>query len=334
MNNHMSLPFLLLCLILILSSAESKELCHPEDKKALFQIKNSFNNAYEFASWTPDTDCCTDWYLVKCDQTTNRVNAIYVVNDEEVAGPIPDSIGNLPYLESFSFRNIPKLTGTLPKTLLKLKYLNFIWITKTNLSGPIPSFLGQIPKLEYINLQYNNLSGPIPASISKHRELDYLALDGNYLTGSIPPSFGYFSQNPPFYLKLSRNKLTGPIPTTLRNVPFTELDLSRNQLSGDASIFFGKTKKLARVYLSRNQLSFDLTKVEFSKTLDIIDLSHNMIYGSISPTLAQIPYLQTFNVSYNKLCGKIPTSDRLKRFDQSSCAHNKCLCGAPLPKCK
>ncbi|KAK9671090.1 hypothetical protein RND81_12G006200 [Saponaria officinalis] len=333
MNKLKTLPFLSLSLILLQSSL-SAELCHPNDKKTLFQIKKSFNNAYEFASWTPDTDCCTDWYLVKCDETTNRVTSLTVSDDNEVTGSIPEIVGNLQYLEYISFQNLPKLTGTLPKTLVNLKYLKSLWITKTNLSGQVPPFLGQIPKLNYINLRYNNLSGQIPASLSNLRELGYLALDGNHLTGPIPPSFGLFSKNQDFYLRLSRNKLTGPIPKTLQGIDFTELDLSRNQLSGDASIFFGKTKKSQRVYLSRNQFSFDLTKVEFSKTLNIIDLSHNMIYGSLPPTLAKIPYLQQLDVSYNKLCGKIPTGGELKRFDKSSYVHNKCLCGTPLPKCK
>ncbi|TKY62563.1 Polygalacturonase inhibitor [Spatholobus suberectus] len=45
-------------LLLILLSTVASELCNPEDKKVLLQIKNDLNNPYLLASWDPNTDCC------------------------------------------------------------------------------------------------------------------------------------------------------------------------------------------------------------------------------------------------------------------------------------
>ncbi|XP_074306994.1 polygalacturonase inhibitor 1-like [Silene latifolia] len=333
MKIHQNIFVLSILLLFFISSTFSAERCHPDDKKALFQIKKSFNNAYVFASWTPDSDCC-EWYLVKCDEETNRITDLFVDADNEVAGCIPDAVGDLPYLEFLRFKHLPKLTGPIPKTVVKLKNLKYLWFSHTNITGQIPAYLSKLTKLEYINLSVNKLTGSIPPSLANLPNLQTIFVERNFLTGPIPDSFGRFKNNPDFYLRLAKNQLSGPIPKSIGEVNFTELDISRNTLTGDASVFFGKNKGLQRVDLSRNKFTFDLTKVEFPKSLNILELSHNKIYGNLPKSLTKIPYLQQFNVSYNQLCGQIPKGGELYRFDKYSYVHNKCLCGAPLPPCK
>lgn len=332
MSNHNKISILSISLLL-LSSTISAEKCHPDDKKTLFKIKQAFHNAYLFASWTHDTDCC-EWYLVKCDEVTNRIISLSVRDDDEVAGSIPNTVGDLPYLEYLGFTNLPKLTGSIPQSISKLKNLKSLWISHTNLTGSIPDFVGRLKTLTYINLSVNKLTGPIPPSLSSLHKLGALFLENNQLKGTIPNSFGGFKNNPDFYLKLAKNQLSGPLPKYLGAVHFSVLDLSRNMFTGDASILFGVNKGLQTLDISRNKFSFDLTKVGLPNNLNSLELSHNMIYGSIPPTIAKVSYLQQFNVSYNRLCGKIPTGGDLKRFDKYTYAHNKCLCGSPLPLCK
>ncbi|XP_021724027.1 polygalacturonase inhibitor-like [Chenopodium quinoa] len=330
--NQLSL-FSTILLFLLLASILSAEKCHPDDKKTLFKIKKAFNNADMFASWTHDTDCC-EWYLVSCDETTNRIISLSVNRDDEVAGHIPDTVGDLPYLEQLIFTDLPKLTGPIPQTISKLKNLKFLWLSHNNLTGSIPDFFGRLTKLTYINLSVNKLTGPIPPSVSSLHKLGALFLERNQLKGTIPASFGGFKNNPDFYLKLAKNQLYGPLPKSLGAVNFSVLDLNRNMFTGDASMLFGTNKGLQSIDISRNKFSFDLSKVRFPKELNVIELSHNMIYGSIPPTLAKQEHIQSFNVSYNRLCGKIPSSQELKSVDKYSYAHNKCLCGSPLPPCK
>jgi hypothetical protein len=64
-----------------------------------------------------------------------------------------------------------------------------------------------------------------------------------------------------------------------------------------------------------------------------LDLNHNNITGSIPVEMTALN-LQFLNVSYNRLCGKIPVGGKLQSFDYSSYFHNRCLCGSPLPSCK
>lgn len=329
----MATTMLRLSLLLILLSNAVSELCNPQDKKVLLQIKKDLNNPYLLASWNPDTDCCS-WYTVTCDSKTHRINSLTIfssVPDTNFSAQIPPSVGLLPYLETLEFHKLPKLTGPLQPAIAKLAHLKFLRISWTNLSGPVPSFLASLTNLTFLDLSFNNLTGSIPGSLSQLPNLQALHLDRNHLTGSIPYSFGSFKSNPDLYL--SHNNLTGPIPPSLDNLNLSVLDLSRNRLEGDASALFGPNKTAQQIVdLSRNQLSFDLSKVEFPASLTSLDLNHNKVYGNLPQGLTALN-LQYLNVSYNRLCGQIPVGGKLQSFDVYSYAHNKCLCGSPLPSC-
>nr|AAP92912.1 polygalacturonase-inhibiting protein [Pyrus hybrid cultivar] len=306
------------------------DLCNPDDKKVLLQIKKAFGDPYVLASWKSDTDCC-DWYCVTCDSTTNRINSLTIFAGQ-VSGQIPALVGDLPYLETLEFHKQPNLTGPIQPAIAKLKGLKFLRLSWTNLSGSVPDFLSQLKNLTFLDLSFNNLTGAIPSSLSELPNLDALRLDRNKLTGHIPISFGQFIGNVPD-LCLSHNQLSGNIPTSFAQMDFGSIDLSRNKLEGDASVIFVLNKTTQIVDLSRNLLEFNLSKVEFPTSLTSLDINHNKIYGSIPVEFTQLNF-QFLNVSYNRLCGQIPVGGKLQSFDEYSYFHNRCLCGAPLPSCK
>ncbi|KAL1196880.1 Polygalacturonase inhibitor 2 [Cardamine amara subsp. amara] len=318
---------------LFLTTSLAKHLCHKDDKNTLLKIKKSLNNPYILTSWDPKDDCCSSWYGIECDEATvnHRVTSL-VIQGGEVSGQIPPEVGDLPFLKSLIIRKLSNLTGHIQPNIAKLKNLTFLWLSWTNLTGPVPEFLSQLENLEYINLSFNNLTGSIPSSLASLHKLGYLELSRNKLTGSIPESFGSFSGDIP-YLKLSHNQLSGSIPKSLGNLDFNVIDFSRNKLQGDASMLFGANKTTWSIDLSRNMFKFDISKVILAKTLQRLDLNHNDITGSI-PVQWTNSEFQLFNVSYNRLCGRIPQGGDLQRFDSYSYFHNKCLCGAPLQNCK
>ncbi|CAN8253816.1 unnamed protein product [Cochlearia groenlandica] len=324
-----TIVFSILCFF---TTVLSKDVCNKDDKNTLLKIKNSLNNPYHLASWHPETDCCS-WYCLECgDATVNyRVIALTIFS-AQLNGQIPHEVGDLPYLQKIVFRKITNLTGPIPQTITKLKYLNFLWLSWTNLTGPVPDFLSQIKNLEYINLSFNDLSGSIPSSLSLLPKLEYLDLSRNKLTGPIPDSFGSFTGKIPAIF-LSHNQLSGPLPKSLGNLDFYRIDLSRNNLQGDASMLFGANKTTWLIDLSRNMFQFDISKVIVSTTVNQFDLNHNMLTGNIPIQWTELS-LQAFNVSYNGLCGPIPQGGDLQRFDLYVYLHNKCLCGAPLESCK
>ncbi|ONK58695.1 uncharacterized protein A4U43_C09F15720 [Asparagus officinalis] len=135
-------------------------------------------------------------------------------------------------------------------------------------------------------------------------------------------------------LEQAKKFLSGPIPASLGDPKWGVIDLSRNELTGDASVLFGAAKPTTQIDISRNRFGFDLTGVTFPVNSTALDMNHNMIYGEIPAQINAVGGLVLFNVSYNRLCGEIPSGSVTAKFDEYSYLHNKCLCGAPLPACK
>jgi Leucine-rich repeat (LRR) protein len=311
----------------------NSENCNPDDKKALLQIKKQFGNPSQLSSWDPTTDCCNStWLGVTCDNFTPTYRVtILDLFDLNLPKPVPfpPSITNLPSLVILSLTRIPNLIGPIPLSIANLTTLRYVTITQTNISGEIPYTLSQIKTLVTIEFNYNKLTGPLLASLSTIPSLVGIGFKGNQLTGEIPESYGSF---PPLFtgLLLSRNRLSGKIPASLGKLNLADVDLSRNMLEGDASIFFKSNILTYTITLAMNSFSFDIGKVGLSKDLNKLDLRNNKIYGTLPEGLANLRYLHKLNVSNNNLCGQIPNL----RFDESSYTHNKCLCGSPLPACK
>ncbi|KAK2383651.1 polygalacturonase inhibitor [Trifolium repens] len=312
----------------------SKENCNPDDKKALIQIKKQFGNPTQLSSWDPTTDCCNStWRGVTCDNFTPTYRVIILdLFDLNLPKPVPfpPSITNLPSLVDLSLTGIPNLVGPIPLSIANLTTLQFVAIRQTKISGEIPNTLSQIKTLVTISFTDNKLTGSLPASLSSIPSLAGIAFYGNQLTGEIPESYGSF---PAHFtgLLLSRNRLSGKIPASLGKLNLADLDLSRNALKGDASMFFKSNISTNTISLAMNSFTFDIGKVGLSNDLNKLDLRNNKIYGTLPEGLANLRYLHKLNVSNNNLCGQIPN---LRLFDESCYAHNKCLCGSPLPACK
>ena len=331
------LPLLILLGLLLAappsSYAAKPAACNPADKLALLRFKNYLGNPYTLTTWVNDTDCCRNWYCTECDPHTGRVTAI-VISYMELSKPtpIPPSVGHLPFLEKLILRKSPNITGPFPQELSKLTKLRMLWMDWNSLTGPLPAFLSKLTKLTYINLSFNKISGPIPPSIGDIPALDALFLDRNQLTGTIPEELGRKHLAP--YFRLSHNNLTGPIPKSFSKMNITQLDLSRNQLTGDASVLFPTSGTWTSFNLSRNLFEFDISKAALLTDAYSLDFSHNRIYGKLPQKLDQLENLSFLDVSYNRLCGQIPQGGFLANRTEGAFIHNKCLCGSPLPNCK
>ncbi|MQM01081.1 hypothetical protein Taro_033830 [Colocasia esculenta] len=297
-----------LLLISALPTALSAATCNPDDKHALLQLKKALGDPHTLVTWTADTNCCMQWFAMDCDPNNGRVTSLHIY-EFDAAGSLPSSIGDLPYLDTLTFRMSPNLTGPLPPELSKLAKLQTLWMDWNSLTGPVPAFLGWMARLNYINLSFNKLSGFIPPSLGHLPQLMALYLDNNRLKGTIPASLGRLRRPTGIYIGLRHNHLTGPVPPSFRNLNIIRIDLSWNQISGDPSVLFktgGWSAMSLSIDLSRNHLEFDLSKANFSSNLWRLDLSHNRVYGNIPAPLATIEELESLNLSYNRLCGEIP----------------------------
>ncbi|KAB1204456.1 hypothetical protein CJ030_MR8G028148 [Morella rubra] len=115
--------------------------------------------------------------------------------------------------------------------------VNSISLTDCGLYGPIPGTIGSLQQLIFLDLNSNKFSGKIPNSIGNLSNLLYLDFTGNQLDGSIPVSVGTLPGLDMLlqakHLRLDRNSLSSPLPTTLLNLTnVSELYLSNNLLTG------------------------------------------------------------------------------------------------------
>ncbi|XP_062232432.1 polygalacturonase inhibitor-like [Phragmites australis] len=330
--SHGHAVLLVVLLLAAAAAGASKQQCHDDDRAALLAVKSAFRNASYFVSWTPDIPCC-EWFGVSCDASaTGRVVSLAIMRDANVTGPMPGAaIARLTRLQELMLFHVPGVSGTIPLSLARLSGLRDLTISRTGVSGPVPPFLGKLTALMSLDLSFNALTGSIPASLAALPRLASINLSRNRLTGAIPPPL-LSKAGPEAFLTLSHNNLSGTVPAEFASVNFVQIDLSRNALTGDASVLFGRGKLLlGTVNLSRNAFSFDMSELELPARFDSLDVSHNAIYGGIPAQAGNLSQLMFFNVSYNRLCGEVPGS--MARFDVYSFQHNKCLCGAPLPAC-
>ncbi|KAJ6832388.1 polygalacturonase inhibitor-like [Iris pallida] len=320
----------------------SSAACTEEDVKALLAFKNSFPPNTFPNSWGDNSTSCCFWDGVGC--THGRVTSLSFTSDEytndvlpvNLKGTLPPSVGDLSALTSISISSQADLVGSIPTTWSKLIKLKYFTIYNSSISGPVPLFLSHFKSLQQLEINYCKLTGTIPPSLGDLANLRSITLGENKLTGPIPSTlFSKLKNGLLANLDLSENELTGTIPKFFGSVAFKYVNLQDNKLTGDTSFLFGKSKSASQILLARNNLSFDLTKVEYPvKNLQFLDLSHNEICGSINEQITEVLDLRFFDVSYNKLCGKIPRGGNFNPTVPDYFTHNKCLCGKPLSPCK
>ncbi|KAJ9545947.1 hypothetical protein OSB04_025654 [Centaurea solstitialis] len=113
-------------------------------------------------------------------------------------------------------------------------------------------------------------------------------------------------------LDLSRNHLSGPIPSNLPDVLrfVTSLDLSNNNLSGPIP-----------------------TSIANCSFISVLNLANNNLTGQIPPQLSLLGRIKKFSVANNKLSGRVPLFHN-GNISAKSYANNLGLCGGPLNACE
>ncbi|KAK4854433.1 hypothetical protein QYF36_023817 [Acer negundo] len=134
-------------------------------------------------------------------------------------------------------------------------------------------------------------------------------------------------------LSFKNNSFDGPIPDVKRIGALRTLYLSYNKFSGEISDdAFTGMNHLTKVHLARNQFTGKIpTSLASLDKLVELNLQGNQFEGDI-PDFRKATQLNMVDFSNNQLLGPIPPS--LRRFNASSFADNKGLCGRPLKACK
>ncbi|KAH9736446.1 putative receptor-like protein kinase [Citrus sinensis] len=200
------------------------------------------------------------------------------------------------------------------------------------LAGSIPISVGYLPKLQVLSLFENNISGEIPSSLGNFTFLTELNLRGNSIRGSIPSALGNCHQLQS--LDLSKTIFLGQYPVrllvylhyqdgNLKSIP--HLDLSKNKLSGEIPSSLGSCVGLEYLNLSINSFHGPIRP------------GLSSLKSKMPKFLDTFPFLQSLNLSYNNLDGDVPRKGIFKNASAISVAGNEKLCGGiselKLPPC-
>ncbi|MBA0823487.1 hypothetical protein Goarm_020217 [Gossypium armourianum] len=220
----------------------------------------------------------------------------------QLHGEIPQQLGNIQTLETLIL-DFNELTGTIPSGLSNCTKLNWISLSNNRLTGEIPAWLGKLSILAILKLSNNSFYGRIPLELGDCKSLIWLDLNTNNLNGTIPPML--FKQSG----KIAVNFIAGKRFTYIKNDGSPECHGSGNLLE-----FAGiREQQLDRIS-ARNPCNFTtrvyggLTQPTFNNngSMIFLDLSYNLLSGTIPNEIGTMPYLFILNLGHNNISGTIP----------------------------
>ncbi|KAL4335422.1 hypothetical protein GQ457_07G015250 [Hibiscus cannabinus] len=132
-----------------------------------------------------------------------------------------------------------------------------------------------------------------------------ILIKGHNLTGIIPPELGNLTHLQ--VIDLTRNYLNGSIPSSLSQLPLTNLSLLGNRLSGPIPPEIGDISTLQDVVLEDNLLGGSLpSNLGNLGRLDRLLLSANNFTGTIPESFGNLKNLTDFRIDGSSLSGQIP----------------------------
>lgn len=286
-----------------------KTLCeNPRNKLRVLNLQNNMLNG----PIPENLSNCTN--LVSLDLSFNFLT-----------GTIPGSLGSLSMLQDLMMW-LNKLEGEIPDELTQIETLENLILDFNDLSGTIPSSLSKCTNLNWISLSNNKLTGPIPPSLGNLTKLAILKLSNNSITGQIPPELGDCSSL--VWLDLNTNLLNGSIPPALfkqagrislglltaKQYVYIKNDGSKQcHGAGNLLEFDGIRQDQLNRISTRHPCNF--TRVyrgivaptfNHNGSMILLDLSNNLLEGSIPKEIGSMYYLSVLNLGHNNLSGVIP----------------------------
>ncbi|KAF8049628.1 hypothetical protein N665_2164s0004 [Sinapis alba] len=260
------------------------DLCHPEQRDVLLQLKTEFKilKPGEFyypktESWgNSSTDCC-NWDGVTCDIKSGKVIGLDL-SGSCLYGPFqPNS------------------------SLFRLKHLTSLNLAFNNFTlSPIPAKFNNLILLETLNLSESSLKGHIPKEILQLTNLVSLDLSfSDPLSYYSPPQSLLSIENPPLFLRL--------IARNLRNL--RALDMSSVNISSEIPHEFSYMLSLRSLHLENCYLVGEFpSSVFLIPNLQSIRLDFNPDLRGKLPVFPRNNSLQVLRIYRSSFSGIIPES--------------------------
>ncbi|KAL1804448.1 hypothetical protein ACET3Z_033095 [Daucus carota] len=139
------------------------------------------------------------------------------ISQNTLTGIIPLELGKLSHLLSLDLSS-NQFDGSLDAQLTDLTRVTTLNVSRNSFTGSIPIFKN-CSSIEYLDLSHNLFSGHIPEELGHCPSLETANFNDNNLTGRIPYIFLCLPRS--YFLDLSNNKFSGPIPATNFPIPNT-----------------------------------------------------------------------------------------------------------------
>ncbi|GLU15105.1 hypothetical protein SLE2022_316300 [Rubroshorea leprosula] len=164
-----------------------------------------------------------------------------------------------------------------------------------------------IPHIVSIVLTSQSLQGTLPPELVRLPYLQLIDLSRNYLSGAIPSEWGSMQL---VNISLLGNRLTGPIPKEIGNIStLIELNVEINQLSGALPSELGNLASIERLLLTSNNFTGELPAT-FSRLTSLKDfrIGDNRFTGKIPSLIQNWTELNKLVIQASGLMGPIPSS--------------------------
>ncbi|XVF18628.1 hypothetical protein REPUB_Repub11eG0038900 [Reevesia pubescens] len=239
--------------------------------------------------------------------------ALLDLSKNSLSGTIPECLGNLSYSLQFMNLQMNNFYGKIPDSFMNNMLIN-LFLNDNQLEGSLPRSLANCSSLEVLNLGNNKLTDTFPHWLAPLPRLQVLILRFNRLHGSIPNSISLSNFSALRIIDLSRNELTGPLPTILFQNLRAMKDVPRKR--SPESFFYNIGGFIGSYGIYKYHTSVNITtkrlEIELVKTLAMdfvaMDFSNNLFCGQIPEELGGLISLQMLNFSHNNFTGPIPPS--------------------------
>ncbi|KAL6010401.1 hypothetical protein ACLOJK_000832 [Asimina triloba] len=200
------------------------------------------------------------------------------VSNNIVATPFPTSVFNIPSTTFLDLR-FNSFSGRIPPRLFaSFNQIEVIFLNNNGFDQPIPANLGR-SRVRYLTFANNRFNGSIPRSIRlANQTLTEVLFLNNLLSGCIPYEIGFLNHTTVF--DVSRNRLTGPLPLSIRCMEsMQQLSFAHNLLYGQIPEVVCQLPMLEAFSLANNYFTSVGPICRSLINRGVLDVSNNCILG-------------------------------------------------------